>query len=486
MRGMHQPPRIPDTCMLLSALTLLVLLAGTTLLWAGPGAGSAAGNDADAGAPAWNGSDSERYVVLAWSDLGTDDRDPSGDTDDTRRPAGAVWAQVVERGEPPRIVTEGLTVEYATTSPTRPMDGAEGSEAGQARLEDGDRQASGSLSGRMVSDGDLFRVSELPIQTADGNGPASLYQIVEVIVRDSSTNEILAMTRVVMPTSLEASRAIDGYLAALAGTPAEEPAVGNGTQATVLAAPAAQDGGTLQAGQTLPPAPRKTPRKPVRKALPRIAQDRPTAMPGQPAALDVPPARARLPVMVSGGMPARDGGNLLGAQASQARVALPSGSASLAPRPEDMPTTPSRRASGLASMASNGSFGQIPMHGGLSLPARDRIPRAAPPVADGRRASQAGRHWSVSTDVSNCATCHASAGQAKRIQAPRAPAAAQGGAPDDPAAACCACHAAVGEPARQLRARERSVRLEGPAPPWAARIGVAGPPGTGGVRRGCG
>ncbi len=86
----------PKTRIVLIGVSLiLVLLAGG--VWSGVRQAAALGN----------------YVVLGWNDLGMhcynrDYRDMA-----VLPPYNTLWVQVVQRGNPPSIVTSGITVKYS-------------------------------------------------------------------------------------------------------------------------------------------------------------------------------------------------------------------------------------------------------------------------------------------------------------------------------------------------------------------------------------
>src|SRR5512133_3075117 len=52
------------------------------------------------------------YVVFAWNDLGMHCLNPTYDKAVILPPYNTVLAQVVKRGDPPQIVTSGVTVDY--------------------------------------------------------------------------------------------------------------------------------------------------------------------------------------------------------------------------------------------------------------------------------------------------------------------------------------------------------------------------------------
>jgi hypothetical protein len=54
-----------------------------------------------------------QYTVLAWNDLGMHCLNPGYDKGVVLPPYNTLWAQVIKRGDPPQIVTSGITVSYA-------------------------------------------------------------------------------------------------------------------------------------------------------------------------------------------------------------------------------------------------------------------------------------------------------------------------------------------------------------------------------------
>ncbi len=58
------------------------------------------------------------YVVFAWNDLGMHCLNDTYNQAVILPPYNNVWAQVIERGDPPKVVTAGLTVEFAIENNT--------------------------------------------------------------------------------------------------------------------------------------------------------------------------------------------------------------------------------------------------------------------------------------------------------------------------------------------------------------------------------
>jgi hypothetical protein len=61
---------------------------------------------------------SNEYVVFAWNNLGMHCLNPTYDELVILPPYNTVEAQVVKRGNPPQIITTGLTVEYSLVNNT--------------------------------------------------------------------------------------------------------------------------------------------------------------------------------------------------------------------------------------------------------------------------------------------------------------------------------------------------------------------------------
>ena len=58
------------------------------------------------------------YVVFAWNDLGMHCLNPTYDTAVLLPPYNTVWAQVIKRGNPPQVVTAGISLEYRIVNNT--------------------------------------------------------------------------------------------------------------------------------------------------------------------------------------------------------------------------------------------------------------------------------------------------------------------------------------------------------------------------------
>ncbi|MBI5896660.1 MAG: hypothetical protein HZB24_11875 [Desulfobacterales bacterium] len=84
-----------------------------SILVASCGGGGGGGDDNGGGS-----IPSGDYVVLAWNDLGMHCLNLTYDRLVILPPYNTLWAQVIERGNPPRVVTGGVQVHYAILNNT--------------------------------------------------------------------------------------------------------------------------------------------------------------------------------------------------------------------------------------------------------------------------------------------------------------------------------------------------------------------------------
>lgn len=161
-------------------------------------------------------SASSSYIVVAWNDLGMHCLNPSYDTAVILPPYNTVWAQVLKRGNPPQVVTSGLTVSYRiinnTTSQGKGLFSQFWTYALQLfgvapAIDKGlnldTPSISNGLSGSMVAKGDHFQVNGIPVVPyEDGSTTRNPYQVAEITVKDAS-GTVVAQTRATVPTSDE-------------------------------------------------------------------------------------------------------------------------------------------------------------------------------------------------------------------------------------------------------------------------------------------
>lgn len=150
------------------------------------------------------------YVVFAWNDLGMHCLNPSYDKAVILPPYNTVLAQVVKRGDPPQIVTTGVTVDYKlignTTSYGKRQYGGFWDNItalfGLSSLEH-DRGLTGNkLSGLMTAGTGRFEATGIPATPVNDQGIWDPYQVAEITVKDGS-GKTVATTRTTVPTSDE-------------------------------------------------------------------------------------------------------------------------------------------------------------------------------------------------------------------------------------------------------------------------------------------
>ena len=162
------------------------------------------------------------YIVLAWNDLGMHDLNSTYAKEVLLPPYNTIWAQVIKRGNPPEIVTTGVTLEYrivdntssygkATVLPLRiygqfwdnSFDLFGVSLAPDTGLNLVDPAIHNGLSGTMLLKGNHFEVDGVPVVPINDAGIWDPYQMAEIIVRDATTSAELARTRATVPASDE-------------------------------------------------------------------------------------------------------------------------------------------------------------------------------------------------------------------------------------------------------------------------------------------
>ena len=179
----------------------------------GNGGGGGDGGDVTAKTIAATGM---TYVAFAWNDLGMHCLNPTYDKAVILPPYNTVWVQVVKRGDPPEIVTAGITVEYAIHNNTYSygkrsygqfwdnmplLFGVSLPHNIGLNLED--PAIHNGLSGTMVVKGDHFQVNGMPVVPVDDSLTWSPYQVADITVRDSGTGAVLVQTTSTVPTSDE-------------------------------------------------------------------------------------------------------------------------------------------------------------------------------------------------------------------------------------------------------------------------------------------
>ena len=149
------------------------------------------------------------YAVFAWNDLGMHCLNPTYDKLVILPPYNNLMTQVVQRGNPPVIVTTGITVSYKllnnTDSYTKRGYGGFWDNAlklfGVTPAHNIGLKGNG-LSGDMTLAGDHFIAEGIPTVPVDDNGTWNPYQVAEITVTDANST-VLVKTQATVPTSDE-------------------------------------------------------------------------------------------------------------------------------------------------------------------------------------------------------------------------------------------------------------------------------------------
>jgi hypothetical protein len=155
------------------------------------------------------------YVVFAWNDLGMHCANPTYDTTVLLPPYNTIWAQVIQRGNPPQIISQGITVDYSIVNNTDSYSKGSFNQfwdnsqklfglslEKNTGLNLSDPNVHNSLSGSMAAKTDHFEAVGIPLTPIDDSNVWNPYQVAEITVKDSGGNT-LAQTRTMAPISTE-------------------------------------------------------------------------------------------------------------------------------------------------------------------------------------------------------------------------------------------------------------------------------------------
>jgi hypothetical protein len=151
------------------------------------------------------------YVVLAWNDLGMHCYDRDYQVMGVLPPFNTLWAQVIKVGDPPQIVTSGVTVEYSFADNTYSVGKTNFWTYAQKLfnlpqpLPDNVGLKGKGLSGEMDAAGDHFTATGIPLTEFSDSNPqvADPYQMATIVVKNADTGEELTRAEVVAPISSE-------------------------------------------------------------------------------------------------------------------------------------------------------------------------------------------------------------------------------------------------------------------------------------------
>ena len=151
----------------------------------------------------------KRYTLLSWNDLGMHCYNRNFQDLAVLPPFNTLWAQVIEVGDPPRIVTGGVTVTYSFPDNTYSV--------GKSNFWDYDKQLFGvdlppnvglhgkGLAGTMDLRNDHYVAEGIPLTEFRDSDVANPYpyQLADIVVKDTGSGTELARLTVVAPVSTE-------------------------------------------------------------------------------------------------------------------------------------------------------------------------------------------------------------------------------------------------------------------------------------------
>lgn len=156
--------------------------------------------------PVFN-SESDKYVLLAWSDMGMKSYTDAGGSWMILPPGVTINAQLIERGEMPDVLVDGVTITYAVDpefgDPARQVDFWKNTRALYDREIAPNTGLSGNtLAGSMDPGKEWFTAALLPVVPYTAEGKYMPYPAFTVTATNSE-GEVLATTRVVAPVATE-------------------------------------------------------------------------------------------------------------------------------------------------------------------------------------------------------------------------------------------------------------------------------------------
>jgi hypothetical protein len=152
---------------------------------------------------------SEDYIVIGWNDLGMHCITPSFNELAILPPYNNLWVQVIRRGDPPRVVTGGFSLEYSIINNTTVQGKTDfwqyAYQLFGAELPIGIGLTGNGLAGKMPLVGDHFEVTGIPVLPYDDKMNWNPYQIATVTLRwnPGKGNRVGQRIQVVLPVSDE-------------------------------------------------------------------------------------------------------------------------------------------------------------------------------------------------------------------------------------------------------------------------------------------
>lgn len=152
--------------------------------------------------------DTSEYVLLAWNDLGMHCLSDNDKYFCFLPPANTLNAQLFRRGPLPELVNSGVTMEYAVEEGFQHPEKHSlfwkyDQEIFGVDLPEGTGLAGKGVNGTMDAKGNLFEAKFIPVMPYMDNWTFNPYPQFTITARDESTGDLLAITKVIAPTSTE-------------------------------------------------------------------------------------------------------------------------------------------------------------------------------------------------------------------------------------------------------------------------------------------
>jgi hypothetical protein len=149
------------------------------------------------------------YVLLGWNDLGMHCYNRNFQDLAVLPPYNNLWAQVVLRGDPPQIVTQGIRVQYKfpdnTISSTKTDFWTYAAQLFGVNLPENVGLKGKGMAGVMDPSSDHFVAEGIPLTEFSDSNPNTPYpyQLADLTAYDVNTDKVLATLTVVAPVSTE-------------------------------------------------------------------------------------------------------------------------------------------------------------------------------------------------------------------------------------------------------------------------------------------
>jgi hypothetical protein len=151
----------------------------------------------------------DQYKVLAWNDLGMHCYNRDFQDIAVLPPYNNLWAQVVRMGDPPQIVTSGITVTYEFPDNTYSVGKSNFWTYAEALfgtpLPDNIGLTGKGLAGQMDLQGDYFEAAGIPLTEFSDSAltKPDPFQLATIIVKDTVSGQELTRIQTVSPVSTE-------------------------------------------------------------------------------------------------------------------------------------------------------------------------------------------------------------------------------------------------------------------------------------------